>query len=363
VRIDDLELAFPNRQTEGVRLVLTQPAYLLQTLMDRLGADDVVIATAETATERCRFFDCATVQGAQEDRSVGGRTLNAPSRGPAAPSARFVALLMRAFTCEAPEERAALCREAVRAAPSSEVAALSLASACREIQDAAGARAALDAALRLAPDWAAAHFEDGKLWLAADDMIRARDAFARATALMPTFSAAFSNLGATLGELDDPEGASAAFAHALECDPDNVTLLNNIGVLERERGNLAASEEALTRVTELHPKFVFGHYNLGHTRFLRGDYAGALAAYEDGWGLDSQKNRRQGCRLALVRFANGRAEAAEREFWQLANSAPAAEREELLLEAYEIGSALLQAQPQLASGREFVDRIGTALTL
>src|SRR5204863_3896894 len=124
-----------------------------------------------------------------------------------------------------------------------------------------------------------------------------------------------------------------------EHDPDNVTLLNNIGVVERERGRLEASEEALARLTALAPDFVFGHYNLGHTRFLQGDCLGALTAYEEGWRRDPQKNRRQGCRLALVRFANGHLETAERQFWELADSASPDEREELLLEAYEIGSA------------------------
>jgi tetratricopeptide (TPR) repeat protein len=362
VRIDDLHLAFPNRQTGGLRLVLTQSTYLLQKLVDRLAPEDVVVATADQeALQRVapealhrsgawRLFQFASVQDTKEELAVRVHSSS-------------VSLLQRAFSCESPTERVALCREAARATPSSEVVALSLASACREVEDVEGARAALDAALQLAPDWDAARFEDGKFWLAADDMPRARDAFARAAALLPTFSAAFSNLGATLGELDDTEGAAAAFHHALELDPDNFTLLNNIGVVERERGRLEASEEALARVTELAPGFVFGHYNLGHTRFLRGDYLGALAAYEEGWRLDSQKNRRQGCRLALVRFANGRVETAERDFWELADSAPPSEREELLLEAYEIGSALLQAHPQLASNRQFIDRIGAALTL
>jgi tetratricopeptide (TPR) repeat protein len=362
VRIDDIDHAFPNGQTEGVRLVLTQSTYLLQTLMDRLDSDDVIVATAGAAALRrvspealarrgvWRFFDLDHVK---DTRGTKGTK----------ESVAFVSLLARAFTRGSPAERVALCREAAHAAPSSEVAALCLASACREIEEADGARQALDAALRLAPDWAAAHFEDGKFWLAADDMVRARDAFARAATLAPTFSAAFSNLGATLGELDDPEGASAAFRHALEQDADNFTLLNNIGVVERERGELDASEEALTRVTEVAPEFVFGHYNLGHTRFLRGDYVGSLAAYEEGWRLDPQKNRRQGCRLALVRFANDQVEAAEREFWELADSAPSEEREDLLLEGYEIGIALLEAHPQLAPNRGFVERIAAALTL
>jgi tetratricopeptide (TPR) repeat protein len=364
VRIDDLELAFPDHQTGGVRLVLTQPTYLLQKLIQRLAPHDVVIATA-ARDDGWRVFQAAALEDTggtkdgREENSPGDASVNSL----AATSVAFVSLLQRAFRSDSAIERAAICREAARTASGSEICALALASACREIEDVAGARAALDRALQLAPDWDAAHFEDGKFWLAADDMPRARDGFARAAAMMPTFSPAFSNLGATLGELDDAEGAAAAFHHALEHDPDNFTLLNNIGVVERERGRLEASEEALTRVTTLAPGFVFGHYNLGHTKFLRGDYTGALAAYEEGWQLDPQKNRRQGCRLALVRFANGRVETAERDFWELADSAPPEEREELLLEAYEIGSALLQAHPQLASSRQFIDRIGAALTL
>jgi tetratricopeptide (TPR) repeat protein len=370
VRVDDLELALPNHQSGGIRLVLTQSTYLLQKLIDYLGPENLIVATADLAAlERAegalrsgawRHFVTANAPDTAAGRDA---TRQSARTGRAAASVPFASLLASAYSSSSPDERRSLCRRAVDENPRSEVCALCLASACREVDDVEGARAALDRALQLAPAWDAAHFEDGKFWLAADDMPRARDGFARAAAMMPTFSPAFSNLGATLGELDDAEGAAGAFYHALEQDPDNFTLLNNIGVVERERGRLDASEDALTRVTTLAPGFVFGHYNLGHTRFLRADYAGALTAYQQGWELDSQKNRRQGCRLALVRFANGLVETAERDFWALADSAPPDEREELLLEGYEIGSALLQTLPQLAPSRQFVDRIGAALTV
>jgi tetratricopeptide (TPR) repeat protein len=231
------------------------------------------------------------------------------------------------------------------------------------ILPAVGARQALDQALQLAPDWEAVHYESGKFWLACDDMERARDRFQRTTELMPTFSAAFSNLGATLGELDQPEAAVAACAKALEHDPESFTLLNNVGVVNRELGQLDESERALTRVTELAPTFVFGHYNLGHTRFLRGDYVGALRAYEEGQRRDPEKNRRQACRLAMVRFALNDVDAAERELWRFADQAPPDEREDLLLEAYEIAQALIRAHPELKSRQRFVDRIAAELTI
>jgi tetratricopeptide (TPR) repeat protein len=193
-------------------------------------------------------------------------------------------------------------------------------------------------------------------------MERARAAFQQAADLMPTFSAAFSNLGATLGELDQPHAAVAAFSRALEHDPESFTILNNVGVVNRDLGRLDESERALARVTAIAPGFVFGHYNLGHTRFLRGDYEGARRAYEEGQRRDPEKNRRQGCRLAMVRFALDDIDGAERDLWRFADQAPADERQDLLLEAYEIAQALVRAHPNLTARQALIDRIASELT-
>ena len=245
--------------------------------------------------------------------------------------------------------------------PGCEVANLALASACRESGDGGGAREALDRAASLAPEWEAVFYESGKLSLVYDDLPRARDAFQRATDLMPSFSAAFSNLGATLGELGEPTAALAAFRQALAHDPLSFTILNNIGVVSRELGRLAESEAAFRRVIAINPQFVFGHYNLGHTLFLDGRYRDALVAYEEGQRRDPQQNRRQGCRLAVVRFAIGDAAGAERDLWRCADAAPPDEREDLLLEAYEIAHALLTQHPALGAQRPFLERIGAEL--
>jgi tetratricopeptide (TPR) repeat protein len=192
-------------------------------------------------------------------------------------------------------------------------------------------------------------------------MVQARDAFERAGALMPGFSAAFSNLGATLGELNEPEAALAALTHALSADPESFTILNNIGVVNRELGRLVDSEAACRRVVEMAPGFVFGHYNLGHTLFLMGRYDAALTAYEEGQRRDPQRNRRQACRLAIVRFANGDLAAAERDLWRAADTAPPDEREDLLLEAYDIAQALVRTKPELEAHHAFVRRIASEI--
>jgi tetratricopeptide (TPR) repeat protein len=343
LRIDDLEAAFAFDASSGQRLILTQSTYIMQKWIDALGAGDRIVATAdaEILTQSApeafarrgpwRFFNIVEISTpeATADQPVAVTSSTAPS---SVSSVSPVVELLRQ-------------------------AALS-----RDQGDVAGARQALDQALQLAPDWEAVHYESGKFWLACDDLEHARDSFQRASELMPTFSAAFSNLGATLGELDQPEAAVAAFSRALEHDPEGFTILNNIGVVNRELGRLDESEQALARVTALAPTFVFGHYNLGHTRFLRGDYTGALQAYEEGQRRDREKNRRQGCRLAMVRFALNDVDGAERELWRFADQAPPDEREDLLLEAYEIAQALIRAHPELMSRRGFVDRIESELT-
>jgi len=372
IQINDLEEAFPDNQLGGIRVVLTQAGYLLQKWLDSIGPRTRLILTADRAKLMRLAPEAEQRQGpwrhfevVDVDRQPDGELddFGAEDRdSPRPPVSPLEELLIRAYSSLSVEERLALCREALEQEPKSEIAALALASACREAQDQTGWRKALDRAHKLSPHWEAAYYEDGKFWLSCEDMERARAAFQRAAELMPTFSAAWSNLGATLGELDHPDAALRAFKQALACDPENFTILNNIGVVTRELGRLAESEEALRRVVSLAPDFVFGHYNLGHTRFLKADYRGALDAYEEGLRLDPEKNRRQACRLALVRLANEDIDGAERDLWATANQAPPDEREELLLEAYEIARALLGDDPTREPYRSFLERIATEIT-
>ena len=365
IRIDDVDLGFPNAQTTGTRLILTQSTYLLQKWLDALQPQDRMLLTAD------RLALTTVAREALEGRgpwrrfqlvdldSEAASSNEDPAALPVAPEpTETERLLVSAFESPSPEGRLALCRRAAQSNPASPVTELALASACRECQAVDSARTALDRALSIAPSWEAAHYEDGKFWLACEDLERARAAFERACEAMPTFTAAWSNLGATLGELDQPEAALTAFQHALTTDPDSFMVLNNIGVVARELGRSDESEAALTRVNQLAPEFVFGYYNLGHTRLLAGRLDDSLAAYEEGWRRDPQKNRRQGCRLAVVRLLRGAGRSCEL-FWELANHAPRDEREDLLLEAFEI-IRTFAAQPSTAQAA-FLDEIAATL--
>ena len=312
LRADAVDDALVHAQTAGTQLVTTQKAYL----------------EAE--------WDAALTKHG-EATLLAGQGLGAWDDAQ---------LFPRAFRSPDPSERLALCVEALKAGrtPAALVAA---ASACMEVNDRDAAARDLDEAIAQAPEWAAAHYERGKLWLRQDDMVKAAESFQRAAELLPGFAPAWANLGGTLGELDRPQEALAAFERALAIDPSSPQALNNVGVVRRELGRLAESEAAFRQVIQLTPGMAFGHYNLGHTLFLQGRFKAALSAYVEGQARDPEKNPVQASRLALCKVATGDEAGALRELQRATNGLPREYRQQLLADTSAILWALVTQHPEL----------------
>ena len=272
VRARNIDDAYVNAQS-GTQLVTTQKAYL-----------DAEWTPRSLATET----------PGSRSRRTRRSTENTESAHP----------LAIAFRLADPAERLAICVDVLKAGRTP-AALVATASVCVEVNDFEAAARDLDEAIAQAPDWAAAHYERGKLWLRADDMVKASESFQRAAELLPGFGPAWANLGGTLGELDRPQEALAAFERALALDPSSPQALNNVGVVRRELGRLGESEAAFRQVIQLTPGMAFGHYNLGHTLFLQGRFQAALSAYAEGQARDPEKNPVQASRLALCKVATG----------------------------------------------------------
>ena len=311
IRAANVDAAYVNAQTAGTQLVTTQKSYL----------------DAEWALALERHGD-ATLQAA-----------------PGA-SAAITHPLARAFRSESPSERLALC-VATLATGRTPANLVATASVCMEVNDLDAAARDLDEAIGHAPQWAAAHYERGKLWLRSDDMNRAAESFRRAAELLPGFSPAWANLGGTLGELDRPQEALAAFERALALDPSSPQALNNVGVVRRELGRLSESEAAFRQVIQLTPGMAFGHYNLGHTLFLQGRFQAALAAYAEGQARDPEKNAVQASRLAVCKVATGDAGGALRDLERATTGLPREYRQQLLGDTSAILWALVTQHPEL----------------
>jgi tetratricopeptide (TPR) repeat protein len=278
-----------------------------------------------------------------------------PDAGGAGPSG-----LAAAFRSPEPAARLDACLQAMNR-ERTPAHLLAMASTSMEVNDLDTAATLLDETAAAAPAWAAAHFEQGKLWLRRDDMERAGEAFGRAAGLMPSFASAAANWGAALGELDRPEAALAAFTQALAGDPDNAQALNNVGVVSRELGRLAESEAAFRRVIALTPNLAFGHYNLGHTLFLQGRYQASQAAYAAGQRNDPDRNPVQASRLALARLAAGDAVGALRELQSCTATLPPEYRRQLLGDTHAVAWALLTTTPELPGWRLVGDWLSAEL--
>lgn len=310
----NVEDAYVNAQTGGTQLVTTQKKYLdaeWQAAFARHGSATLRVDGTAAETRAA---------------SEGG--------------------LPRAFRAADPARRLALCVEALKEGRTP-AALVATASVCMEVNDLNAAARDLDEALSGAPDWAAAHYERGKLWLRADDMARAADCFQRAADLLPAFASAWANLGGTLGELDRPAEALAAFERALALEPTNPQALNNVGVVRRELGRLAESEAAFRQVIQLTPDMAFGHYNLGHTLFLQGRFQAALSAYAAGQSRDPDRNPVQASRLALCKVATGDGAGALRDLQRVTNGLPREYRQQLLGDTSAILWAVVTQHPEL----------------
>lgn len=305
--------AYVNAQTGGTQLVTTQKKYLDAEWQAALARHGNATLRVETAAADVRA-------------SEGG--------------------LPRAFRVSEPAERLMLCVEALKEARTP-AALVATASVCMEVNDLDASARDLDEALAGAPDWAAAHYERGKVWLRADDMARAADCFQRAADLLPTFAPAWANLGGTLGELDRPAEALAAFERALALEPENPQALNNVGVVRRELGRLPESEAAFRQVIRLTPDLAFGHYNLGHTLFLQGRFQAALSAYAAGQSRDPDRNPVQASRLALCKVATGDGAGALRDLQRVTNGLPREYRQQLLGDTSAILWAVVTQHPEL----------------
>jgi tetratricopeptide (TPR) repeat protein len=363
--VHDLHDVIVNHQTSGTRLVTTQAGYWGVWLTALVRNHDVVVeATADNeqlerhAPEILRragvFGDWSITSASSAPGAPGAPSAPGAPGAPGAPSAPGAPILASAFRLDDPRKRLALCIEALNQARTPG-ALLATASVCMEVNDLDAAARDLAEALRLAPEWGAAHFERGKLGLRCDDMVQASESFRAAAEQMPRFAAAWSNLGATLGELDRPDEALHAFTQALTCDPDSAQTHNNIGVVSRELGRLSESEHAFRRVLQLAPDLAFGYYNLGHTLFLQGRYQAALGAYGDGQARDPERNPVQASRLAMCRLATGDASGAIAELQRATSALPKEYRQQLLADTQSIAWALLTHRPDLAGWQQVHD--------
>jgi len=117
------------------------------------------------------------------------------------------------------------------------------------------AKAAYEAALRLAPDdpFVAANY--GNCLLARGEVAQAIECLRRAVAREPRNPVAHNNLGSALNAAGDARGAAAAYRKAVEVEPRYAPGWFNLGLALRALGDADGSLGALRQAVEVGPDF------------------------------------------------------------------------------------------------------------
>jgi tetratricopeptide (TPR) repeat protein len=168
-------------------------------------------------------------------------------------------------------------RRAIRLAPGYAKAHADLGATLAQLGDLAGARAALDEALRLDPAYVAAMANRGNVRSEQGDT-GALDDYDRAIAMKPQAAGLHSMRGKyRLRRGGDLVAAAADFERAVALDPEAPEGHSGLGLAAGGRGDYRAAVEHFTRAIDLFPSYAEAYVNRASVRVQIGDLAGARA--------------------------------------------------------------------------------------
>lgn len=154
--------------------------------------------------------------------------------------------------------------------------------------------------------------QDGEAKLAAGDAAGAKAAFEAALQQDPSDPRAHLDLGLAHEMLGDPTAAEQAYRKAIELQPDLAEALNNLGVLLRARGEVADAIALLRRAAEANAESASAHMNLALALEDAGDREAASQAYARAVAL-APEDAMTRVNYGLLLLALGQPEAGEKQ--------------------------------------------------
>ena len=127
----------------------------------------------------------------------------------------------------------------------------------------AAALTCFQASLARNPNYAAAHYNIGTVYLNKQMLPEAKASLERAVALDPQDADALTNLGSVLGQQKDYDGALRYFEQALRVRPNHVIALQNLVMLDRMNGQLDRAQKAVEDAIAVDPTDGEFHFALG----------------------------------------------------------------------------------------------------
>jgi|GEM_PF-517263 len=140
--------------------------------------------------------------------------------------------------------------------------------------------AAFDAAIRLDPDDALAHYNLGRVYYLQDQMEQAAAAFEKAIQIDPEMAEAHTNLGAVYRAQGRVEEAIAACETAIQLDPNDDMAYYNLALAYSDQGQLDEAIAAYGEALRINSENAGAHYNLAHAYYRQGKLDEAVVAWK-----------------------------------------------------------------------------------
>ncbi len=175
------------------------------------------------------------------------------------------------------------------------------------------ARAALDAALRLRPDFVKARYNRALLLARMELTSEALDDYRKLLDLEPDHARARLKLGALLLREGDLEAAREHLERAVADEPGSERAHHKLGLCLMKLGENERAAAALGRAVEIDPEYVEAHYNRGLARQRTKDLAGAAQSFRRAVALRGDRADYR-YRLGVALARSGDAEAAIEQY-------------------------------------------------
>jgi Flp pilus assembly protein TadD len=138
-------------------------------------------------------------------------------------------------------------------------------------------------ATKIAPDFAAAHYNLGNALGEQGQHGEAITCFLKAIALAPGLAEAHSNLGAALRHQGQLEEAATCYKTAIELAPQFPLAYFNFGTVLEEQRHMDEAAACYRKAINLQPDFAVAHHNLAMVLLTLGDMEAGWQEYEWRW--------------------------------------------------------------------------------